>query len=211
MIGIYKDAKVAYVDMLRRTKTKDEDVVCAYLYGSRVYGNFRNDSDYDYIVILHPNKRKEQFSDNLINVTFYSLGEHSVRLTNNEPSAMECYFLPKEFVLKEDWMSIINVVHFKLRESFSAKASNSWVKAKKKLTVTESYNDYVGKKSLWHALRLLDFGTQIARDGRINDYGSCNGFYDEVMYCNDWNEMFEKYKKLYNKKSSEFKKFAPKS
>jgi hypothetical protein len=59
-------------------------------------------------------------------------------------------------------------------------------------------------------MRIMDFGTQIATQGRISDYGSCNHFYDEVMYCKDWSEMFEKYKQTYNEMCTEFRKHAPK-
>lgn len=229
MNPLYKNKKEQYEDLLKRTNLGDKNVLCAYVYGSRVYGNFRKNSDYDYIVILSRDysldkaKPKSfdtdagmQFSDNLINVNLYFIDEHRQRIIDHEPSALECLFLPDEFILKscpipeQDYFEDVLDLE-KLRCAFSAKSSNSWVKAKKKLTVPDSYNDLVGKKSLWHSLRLLDFGTQIAKYKKIVDYGSCNNFYDEVMYCKDWTEMFEKYKKTYNARCTEFKIVAPKN
>lgn len=229
MTQLYESKKAQYEDLLRRTNLSDKHVLCAYMYGSRVYGNYRKDSDYDYIVVitrdysLDKAKPKSfdtevgmQFSDNLINVNLYFIDEHRQRIVDHEPSAMECLFLPDEFILKsypipeQDYFDDVLDLG-KLRSAFSAKSSNSWVKAKKKLTVPESYNDLVGKKSLWHSIRLIDFGTQIAMYKRITNYGSCNHLYDEVMYCKDWTEMFDKYKKLYNTVNTEFKKWAPKN
>jgi len=203
-----------YQELLRRTGLKDSQVIEAYMYGSRVYGTARKDSDWDFIVVLADNEfTVEQFSDNLINVNFFGFRSHHQRIGECEPSAMECCYLEDKFILKRDYpvyYKMVNPVLQKLRHSFSAKSSNSWVKAKKKLTVPADYNDSVGKKSLWHAMRIIDFGAQIATQGRIVDYGSCNWFYNEVMYCKDWSEMFEKYKKRYNEMCTEFRKHAPK-
>ena len=209
-----KTKEEIYQELLRRTGLKDSQVIEAYIYGSRVYGNARKDSDWDFIVVLNDEDYKEeQFSDNLINVNFFQFRSHHQRLEQCEPSAMECSFLDEKHILKRQYpiyYQMLKVDLSSLRSAFSAKSSNSWVKAKKKLTVPADFNDQVGKKSLWHAMRIIDFGTQIATKGRIEDYGSCNWFYDEVMFCKDWTEMFEKYKKRYNEMCTEFRKHAPK-
>lgn len=200
-----------YQDLLKRTGLKNDSVIAAYMYGSRVYGNIRDNSDWDFIVILNEKDYvQEQFSDNLINVNFFTAETHQKRIDDHEISALECQFIRQEFILKEIKPFSFKLDLQKLRASISAKSSNSWVKAKKKLTVAESYNDTVGKKSLWHALRIVDFGTQVARSGIIVDYETCNDFYDEVMFCNDWTEMFEKYKEKHNNLLTEFRKYAPK-
>ena len=215
-----KETIMNYDEIVKRIGIQEDTILGVYMYGSRVYDNFRKNSDHDFIVILANGfKTEEQYSDNLINVNFYTQNEHRDRVVSCEPSALEVAFLPKEFIL-HDWQAGMHsneTANMKnkykldsLRRSFSEKSSNSWVKAKKKLTVPESYNDLVGKKSLWHAIRIIDFGIQIATHGKIVDYGSCNYFYDEVMYCNDWSELFEKYKKQYNEICTQFRLVAPK-
>lgn len=203
-----------YQELLTRIGLSDSQVIEAYMYGSRVYGTAKKTSDWDFIVVVdEKDYTTEQYSDNLINVNFFRFKSHHQRIAECEPSAMECCFLDDKFILKRQYplyYKMLNINPDKLRRAFSAKSSNSWVKAKKKLTVPEDYNDQVGKKSLWHAMRIIDFGIQIATKGRIEDYGSCNWFYDEVMYCKDWSEMFEKYKKRYNEMCTEFRKHAPK-
>jgi len=110
-----------------------------YQYGSRVYGNFRKNSDYDFVVITN-NKPNNQYSDNLININFYTPEEHQQRIDDHEISALECYFLDPKFVLMEKKKFTFNLDLVKLRHSLSAKSSNSWVKAKKKLTVEKDYD-----------------------------------------------------------------------
>jgi hypothetical protein len=58
------------------------------------------------------------------------------------------------------------------------KAGNSFAKAGKKLDVEKEH--YKGKKSLFHSLRILMFGIQIAKAGRITNYGEANDLWKEI-------------------------------
>lgn len=194
-----------------------DSVYAIYPYGSRVYGNAMANSDYDYIVITR-NKVQDQYSDRLVNINFFTPEEHQQRLNDHEISALECYFLPQEIVLFDRMHPLNkNAAHFKfdldlvkLRHSLSAKSSNSWVKAKKKLTVEKDYDLAIGKKSLFHAIRIIEYGMQIARNGRLVDYSVCNDLYWEIMSSyNDWPSLFEGYKKYYNGLLTSFRKLAP--
>jgi predicted nucleotidyltransferase len=204
-----------FSEVLKRTGLNNSDVVNCYQYGSRVYGNFRKDSDYDFIIIVK-NKKEDQFSDNLINVNFFTPDGHQHRLNEHEISALECHFLSPEYIWKEDKKYSFKLDLSKLRHSLSAKSSNSWVKAKKKLTVetekgVEENPEDVGKKSLFHAFRIIHFGIQIAKSGIIEDYGSCNELFKEIMYSySDWGALFEEYKLQYNKLLTDFRILAPK-
>jgi hypothetical protein len=81
------------------------------------------------------------------------------------------------------------------------------VKCKKKLTVTEDFAPRIGKKSLWHALRILDFGTQILQHGKIINFQSMNHLYDEIVNnpCDDWEFYKHKYQPIYNALRSAFR------
>ena len=200
-----------YEELLKRTNLTGDQVTNAYMYGSRVYGTFTSESDWDFIIILKATAlASDQFSDNLINVNFFTFKSYEKRIHDCEISALECHFLDKKFVLKESHRPAFKLNKMLLRKSISAKSSNSWVKANKKLTVEKDYSDKVGKKSLWHSIRIVDFGIQIAKDGKISDYASCNYFYNEVIRCYDWTELYEKYKQIYNNILTEFRKYAPK-
>lgn len=195
--------------VLERIKLNESDVIAIYPYGSRVYCNVRPDSDYDFIVIT-TKKINEQFSDRLINVNFYTPEEHQKRLDDHEISALECYFLPNEIKLIEKRKFNFKLDLSKLRHSLSAKSSNSWVKAKKKLTVEKDYDYNVGAKSLFHSFRIIDFGIQIAENSKIIDYGSCNKLFNNIMNQRTWDSMFDEYKGLYNIDCSRFRVLAPK-
>jgi predicted nucleotidyltransferase len=201
---------ITYSDILKRTGLKDTDIIAAYSYGSRVYGNITAKSDYDYIIIVKT-KTCEQFSDNLININFFDEPGHKTRILNHEISALETLFLSPEFILKETYKFGFKLDLSALRQSCSAKSSNSWVKSKKKLTIPVDYDLAVGRKSLWHAIRIIDFATQIAKTGKIEDYASCNDLYWEIMENHfDWDSLFETYKEYYNRILTEFRKVAPK-
>ena len=196
-------------EIINRTKFKEDDLIAVYPYGSRVYGNARKNSDYDFIVVTDK-KTNEQYSDKLININFYTAKEHQERLDAHEISALECYFLPKIDVIleKRDFNFKLNLVV--LRHSLSAKSSNSWVKAKKKLTVAQDYDLDLGRKSLFHAMRIVEFGRQIAVNGKIVDYAACNPLFEEIMNCYTWDQMFDEYKERYNTMCSIFRIHAPK-
>lgn len=210
--------------ILSKKLFNQSDLVAVYPYGSRVYGTAGKKSDYDYIIVLNvkenPLWKSAQYSDTLMNINFYSADEHQQRIADHEISALECFFLPQSMVLYDVFHPLSKkskVAPFKfkldlptLRSSLSAKSSNSWVKAKKKLTVEKDYDIDLGRKSLFHSMRVIDFGIQIAESGAIHDYGSCNDLFREINQCYSWGELFLRYKQRYNHMLSKFKKVAPK-
>jgi predicted nucleotidyltransferase len=198
-----------YEDILKRVGLNDNDVINAYQYGSRVYGNYNKKSDFDFIFVVKK-VINEQFSDNQININFFTLNDHVNRVKEHEISALETLFLSKEYILKESQVFDFKLDKSKLRHSLSAKSSNSWVKAKKKLTIPQDYDLNIGRKSLFHSFRIIDFGIQIANNGVINDYSSCNELYNEIMSYYEWSELFNTFKLRYNQLISDFRKVAEK-
>src|SRR5690606_13231950 len=111
----------------------------------------------------------------------------------------------------------------KLREGFSRKSSLSWVRAKKKF-VLNGEDIYIGRKSLFHSLRILLFGIQVVKKGYIFDFTEGREYYDDIVrsevpngtVCQSkltreelWKVYSKKYKPIYNKLHSEFKKMTP--
>ena len=194
-----------------------DKAVAAYLYGSRVYGTAGADSDYDVVIVSNIQEPFIQFRWFHLNCTVYSVTEFEKMLQMHEISALECFFLPNEFILKPyvDGSLAFDVSQldtYKLRHSISAKASNSFVKAKKKFTVPEDKDIYVGKKSLFHSLRIPIFGKQIAEHRRIVDYSAANHYWPTIRDCaiEDWDYYKKKYQPIHNNLMSEFRKAAPK-
>lgn len=189
----------------------NNNILNIYLHGSQVYGTATEKSDYDYIVILEDNTPEPNlityFPNQKVELIFYSKSEWVRRAQENDCDFLECYFLPEDKKIKETFIPEFKLVKEKIRSNFSAKASNSWVKCKKKLTVEKDYNPYIGKKSLWHSLRLIRFGIQILKYGKITDYSELNYLYKEIAFneSNDWEYYKSKYQPLYNSYKTEFR------
>lgn len=188
-----------------------ENAINIYHYGSYVYGTYIDGiSDIDYIVIVPDSMQNlddQQFECNNKQCTVYTEATWQRMLDRCDVDAIECYFLPEKFIVKETEIFIADITREKIRSSFSHVASNSFVKCKKKLEVEKDFAPTVGKKSLWHSLRIIDFGIQILVHGSIIDYSSMNHMYNEIVKSerNDWPFFKERYKPIYNKLKTKFR------
>jgi len=190
----------------------EENVLNAYMFGSRVYRTHHAYSDNDYVFIV-----KEYQPAPNTDTHVYTVEQFQSLIDNHDIQALECLFLNPAFVIKENHSFTFNLDKQKLRPAISTITSNSWVKGKKKLTVMGDYDLNAGVKSVFHSLRILDFGIQIAQHGKIINYESMNWVLEdlwklseEFKYLDLWNAIDTKYRSLYNAKSSEFKRLAPK-
>ena len=188
-----------------------DNAINIYRYGSFVYGTFKKDiSDEDFIIIV-PDEFSDfdisQFEQRNNQYSIYTKSTWQKKLDNNDVDAIETYFLPDKYKIKENEYFKTNINPEKIRENFSRVASNSFVKCKKKLTVEKDYNPRVGKKSLWHSLRIIDFGIQIQKYGRIINYDSMNRLHDDIVnnQRNDWEFFKEKYQPIYNQMKTTFR------
>ena len=191
---------------------EDDNILNCYKFGSHVYGTQNEFSDEDFICVV----KKPVISDNN-NIHFYTIEMFQTLLNNCEIQMLECYFLDKSFILKETITFNFELNLSKLRTSISTITSNSFVKGKKKLIVSGDYDLNIGLKSIFHSLRILDFGIQIASKSLIYDYRSMNYILEDIYKISEtheridlWNKINEKYKPIFNKKSSIFKELAPK-
>lgn len=188
-------------------------ILNVYPFGSQVYG-CNPDGDEDVVVIVIDQGYNSQIKNEEFNVdvSYYGYDVFQKMLDDHNIVALECFFLPVEKKIKNKYTFNFNLDLSKLRSSISQTASNSFVKCKKKLTVEKDYDPYIAKKSLFHSLRILMLGKQIAEHGKIVDYSEANYLWDEIVLCenNDWQYYEEKYQPLFNQLSTEFRKLAPK-
>jgi len=183
----------------------DERIVRVYNYGSRVYGCNNNESDYDFIIIVESDDDLYYSVEKpRINITVYSESMFIKRIQEHHISALECIFQDS----KDPYLKYFKLDKSKLRRSISGTSSNSFVKCKKKLRQGDYY---IGKKSLFHSLRILGFGIQIALTGKIVNYSAYNHYLDMIMdkNTNDWSEYQKVFKPIFNHKKSEFRRLAP--
>ncbi|MCK9574797.1 MAG: hypothetical protein WC979_02920 [Candidatus Pacearchaeota archaeon] len=183
-------------------------VISKFQYGSRVYGCNTSESDFDFIVVREQPEEKIDSVEILgNNFTFYNEKGFQKDLDNHEISALECFFLPAHMSEgKTDYTFELNLQ--KLRHSISQVSSNSWVKAKKKLADGETY---IAQKSLFHSLRIVEFGIQIATHGKIVDYSSANCYLDAIKKMPlDWSVWESRFKQTHKLLLTDFRKLAPK-
>jgi predicted nucleotidyltransferase len=192
----------------------DKDIFNVYQYGSRVYGTFHNNSDWDFIIVANQSEEKIDSVANArgdMNATIYSLKGFVKALNAHEIQILECFYLPHIYTLKEDAKFTLCLDLGILRESISEKSSHSWCKAKKKFLVREDYDYVVARKSFFHSIRIIMFGIQLAKEGHIYDYHKANYIWYEILNTEaDWYVLKDKYQNLKNSLITEFRKLAPK-
>lgn len=204
-----------YQIIQRLSGINDSDIINVYPYGSRVYLTNTPTSDFDYIVVVKNSKDngiQYDSHDGKISCHIYSEEHWQYMLDQQKIFALECHFLKIPLLIERRKFNY-KLDKGLLRSEISAKASNSFVKCKKKLEVEKDY--YIGIKSLFHSLRIPIFGTQIASQNEIYDYTAANYLWNEIInYYNsghlDWNHYKTIYKPVQNKLLSEFRIYAEK-
>ena len=176
-------------------------ILNVYLFGSRCYGTSSDKSDYDILIIAKtPYPEREIVLDNF-NIHLLTIDRFMEGLKNHNIRNIECLLSP--FILKEYIKIPLEINIRGLRHSISHITSNSWVKCMKKLQIGEYY---IGIKSLFHALRITMFATQIAKTGTITDWACANYIWDDLISKEwTWAELAHKYQTTRNKLNTEFK------
>lgn len=178
-------------------------IINSYQYGSYVYGTNDERSDKD-LIIVGGYKDDELQVDN---ITYYSTNKFQQLLNDHDVCAVECFFLP-EFRKTETYKFDFQLDKAKLRRSFSSISSNSWVKAKKKIDIHSEYR--LGMKSLFHSLRILEFGICLVEYGCIK-YDCSNDLWFKIkdQNFNNWKQYKDYWQKFYNELKTDFRICCP--
>ena len=192
-----------------------------YIFGSQVYGTANSDSDWDIIMIANNSVESIEIKNGLFNIHIYTPDKFNSDLEWHRINNLECIFAPDWARLKEtiDYRKDFKLDSSKLRHATSHVSSNSWVKCKKKLTVADEY--YIGIKSLFHAIRIPMFATQIMQHGKIVDFSCANWVWDRLTFKDkpqymrgkykwSWDELDDEFRPVHNTVLSEFRKVASK-
>jgi len=152
-----------------------------YLYGSRVYGNARDDSDYDFMVIACTMLDKQEIRHENLNIHVHIPNVFLDGLKEYQTQYLECIYAPDFAKLQEklvqpdkNFSLKLDMLKYKgMNQSFSA-----FHKAKLRIIDGDIYR---GVKSLWHSIRILDFFKQIIENERIVDFTSSNHYWDMIL------------------------------
>lgn len=180
----------------------EHPVIRRFLFGSHIYGTANIESDKDYIVVIDAPEGTMYNCQNFEGSDYvcYSYEDFRQAIFAHKVQMLEVLFY-HEFII--DFKLDLQL----LRKEFSSVASNSYVKCKKKIADGEVY---IGLKSLYHSLRILMYGIQIAKHGKIVDFYEANCYYEEIMDIGgDWDKLHKRFKPIYNKLKSELRTLAP--
>ena len=158
--------------LLRILGRKDAEVHAIFRCGSRVYGTAHASSDEDFVAVLaRRDARQDLVFRDRVNVITHGLDSFREAIAGQSVFALECLFLPTEHRIKDpDPAFTYKLDRSKLAASAMSRSSSDFAKGKKRF-VEEPLSS---KKKLFHALRVPMFALQIARSGRITDYGQAN-------------------------------------
>lgn len=80
------------------------------------------------------------------------------------------------------------------------------------MIVEKDYDLYRGQKSLFHCIRVMLFGIQIAKYGKITDYTEANKYWGMIQTLGEcgWDKYKEVFKPIINSIHSEFVALCPK-
>jgi predicted nucleotidyltransferase len=167
-----------------------------YLYGSRIYGTNRVDSDYDIILIgaaLVEHKELEaKINDARLNIHIITPDKFKRDLESHNIMNLECFFSPEWAKIQEKENLKFTLNKKKLAKNIIAQSFNSWQGGKFKLNEGDIYR---GLKSVFHSLKMLIFAIQIMENGKIVDFTAANYLYEEINKCDEieWEYFREKY------------------
>jgi len=181
-----------------------------YIFGSRVYGTYDDKSDWDVIMVANNSVESTEIRNGLFNIHIYTPDKFKADLDWNRINNLECIYAPDWAKIKED-ISYDNfsITIDKIRHATSHISSNSWVKCKKKLTLSDDYK--TGIKSLFHSIRIPMFATQIVKDGYITNFSCANWIWDKIKYSNmTWEELDNEFRKTKNETLTEFRRVTKK-
>lgn len=198
-------------------------------FGSTVYGTITERSDIDIIAIcdsqedLYDVYQSKDYPELFeysrdVDLHLISLKTFQELLNEHDIMALETYYQ-----LSNNFKSLLEFTLDldKLRMKVSAVVNNSWSKARKKLDIPEE-DDYIALKSLFHSIRILSYGIDLARDGRIDfknvlidgEKISCSSFWKQLQYEYSqgfrWKEFKAEYTSLQNSNATLFRTLATK-
>lgn len=175
-----------------------------YIFGSTVYSTNDETSDIDILVIANTSSPETEFKSDKLNIHVLSEDRFRDGLKNHNIRNIECLLAPKKFILKEDIKIDLEINEFGFRHAISHTNQNSWVKGIKKINNGEIY---IGKKSLFHSIRILIFAIQIGKVGYIENFSHANDIWNDIKYSKKTSkELDAQYRELRNSLASEFRK-----
>ena len=173
-------------DVIKASGVHPLKVRNVYLYGSRVYGTARKESDYDIIMIaghlLEHEEKRTKIGNILLNIHIITPDKFLSDLKMHNIMNLECLFALQLARLQEKIVLPVEINVKKLIKNNLAQSYSSWQGGKMKI---QNYDFHRGLKSIFHSLRMLMFAIQIAEHGKIVNFSEANYLYPEIVDCDE--------------------------
>lgn len=186
--------KVDLSKVMKMVHLPEWKVFNIYMYGSRVYGTNRNDSDLDLMVVANSMDIEKEIKNREYNIHIITPDQFEDCLWSYRMVELECIYAPLFAVIQErkDLKSKFSIDKNRMKKHILTQSHNSWIKAKLKLRDCDIER---GTKSLFHSLRILLFGLQMAEEGEIFDFSEANYYWEEIdnSECFEWTHFKDLY------------------
>jgi hypothetical protein len=181
------------------------------LIGSRIWGTFHEDSDWDFVLLVETDLKNYERLENpdklILDFDEYHADFDVWFSKNSYIKSMKEYdrnIVIAQSLPKSNW--IIGEPPFQdflfqdknlLRSLIGSVVSKGNHYAKLKFKENNKDSVYIAKKNWVHAIRWAYFGVELLQHGKIRNYEVANKFYNEIMMetSNDVNYYIEKYAK----------------
>lgn len=163
-----------------------------YMYGSRVYGTFNHDSDFDFLVVANSLDREREIKRGRYNIHIHTPDKFQDDLWAFRMVNLECIFAPSFARIQESKMYGVVLDQFKLKRNILKQSHDAWIKSKMKFREMDIER---ATKSLFHSLRMLLFGVQMVEKNEIYDFSEANRYWEEIGEMEEfkWNVFKEKF------------------
>jgi predicted nucleotidyltransferase len=184
--------------IIKKLGIDTDDIVNVDLYGSRVYGTYTEDSDYDLLIILKDDTLHtvEQITIDNCDITIILLNQIKTELLNNSIQRIELLWNPTscKLINNIELLDIFTLDLNMLRTSIATISTKCFAYAK--ILWKKEHNIKKSKKNIFHSIRYVCFGIQIIKYGAIVDYTEANHYLTELLNDNsdDWNHYNKVYK-----------------
>ncbi len=181
-------AEIIELSGINRLKVRN-----VYVYGSRVYGYNRPDSDFD-IMFIAPNLLDHtEIKNPKYNIHIVNPDKFKNDVMKYEMHALECIFAPDwaKLQIKETFADF-KIDNSKFKQSILTQSSQDWHHAKYKFQIGDGEK---ALKSAYHSFKTLMFGIQILEQGKIYDFSQCNDLHAQITNEDfyEWKPLKEKY------------------
>lgn len=152
------------------------------IFGSRVYGTYTRSSDWDVIMIANNSVENLEIKNEIFNIHIYTPDRFQRDLSWHRLTNLECIYAPEKYVIKKDInFDNFQIINKKLRHSIIHTSNQSWMKFQNKFN---SGDYHIALKSSFHSMRIILFGLQILKQGRVTDFSSANYIWNKLLEKN---------------------------